>query len=95
MEKDCSLPDVSEFNFVRILDFERVSRTHIAHKRQKSQSWATARLPNHILDLSGLSNKKRGRLVFRMDTPPADLEGKRSLMADLLVQIGDCQKQLK
>ncbi len=72
-----------------------MSPTQIAHKRRNSQFSATTRLPNYILDLSGFPDKERGRLVFRMDTPSSDLEGKGSLTANLLIQIGDRQKQLQ
>jgi hypothetical protein len=73
MEEDCSFLDVSEFRSIAIPDFERVSPTPIAHKKRNSQSLATARLPNYILDRRGLPYKERGRLVFRMDTPYSDL----------------------
>jgi hypothetical protein len=47
------------------------------------------------MDLSGLPYKPRGELLFRMDTPSMGLKGKGGLMANLFVQIGDCQKQLQ
>lgn len=53
---------------------------------------AMAKMPDHILDLTGCPYKQSARIAFRMDTPTTNLEAERGMLANFFVQIGDRQE---
>ena len=98
VEEGFSFPGTCILGSVGMADFAALRRAGNRTQeleRESSQPSPIVRLPELIVDRTGISDKQRRRKAFRGETPPALLISKQALMANAFIQVGNCQEELQ